>query len=167
MLSRNLCKLFSNNTVRYFSEGQARRTVVLLPGDGVGPEITESVINIFDHLKVPIDWERHQIHSQSVTKSGDLISEDTINAIRHHGFGLKGPFATPIGRGHRSLNVTLRKRLQLYANVRPCKTIIGVKGLPHDNINVVTIRENTEGEYSGLEHEVVPGVVENLKIISK
>ena len=102
-----------------------------------------------------------------MTKSGDLISDDTIEAIKLHGYGLKGPFATPIGKGHRSLNVTLRKRLQLYANVRPCKTIKGVKGLPHDNLDVVTIRENTEGEYSGLEHEVVPGVVENLKIISK
>lgn len=169
MLTKSLFKLTFPTILRNFSASttQGRKTAVLLPGDGIGPEITESVCNIFDHLKIPIDWERHQIHTQAVTKTGDLISEETINAIRHHGFGLKGPFATPIGKGHRSLNVTLRKRLQLYANVRPCKTIKGVKGLPHDNLNVVTIRENTEGEYSGLEHEVVPGVVENLKIISK
>ena len=79
---------------------------------------------------------------------------------------MKGPFATPIGKGHRSLNVTLRKKLQLYANVRPCMSIPGIPKLLYDNIDLVTIRENTEGEYSGLEHYVVPGIVENLKIIT-
>lgn len=86
--------------------------------------------------------------------------------MREYGYGLKGPFETPIGKGFRSLNVTLRKRLQLYANVRPCKSIMGVK-TPYEGVDLVTIRENTEGEYSGLEHEVSPGIVENLKIISK
>ena len=170
MLFRGISKLAAQNipiSARYFSEAPKSKTVVLLPGDGIGPEITESVIKIFDHMSIPINWEKHQVHSQAVTKTGDLISDETIEAIKTHGYGLKGPFATPIGKGHRSLNVTLRKRLNLYANVRPCKTIRGVKGLPHDNLDVVTIRENTEGEYSGLEHEVVPGVVENLKIISK
>lgn len=80
-----------------------------------------------------------------------------------HGIGLKGPMATPIGKGHRSLNLTLRKELQLYANVRPCFSIPGYK-TRYDDVNLVTIRENTEGEYSGLEHEVVPGVVESLKV---
>ena len=79
---------------------------------------------------------------------------------------MKGPFATPIGKGYRSLNVTLRKKLNLYANVRPCKSLKGVK-TNYNNVDVVTIRENTEGEYSGLEHEIVKGVVENLKIISE
>lgn len=145
----------------------ARQKVVLLPGDGIGPEITESVMKIYDTLKIPIEWEHHVIHTKAVTASGDLISEETMSAIRHHKFALKGPFATPIGKGHRSLNVTLRKKLKLFANVRPCKTIEGVQGLPHSGIDLVTMRENTEGEYSGLEHEVVPGVVENLKIISR
>lgn len=80
---------------------------------------------------------------------------------------MKGPFTTPIGKGHRSLNVTLRKKLQLFANVRPCQTIAELPRVPYKNIDIVTIRENTEGEYSGLEHEVVPGIVENLKIITK
>jgi len=84
-------------------------------------------------------------------------------AAQKHRIGLKGPMATPIGKGHRSLNLTLRKELQLYANVRPCFSIPGYK-TRYDNVNLITIRENTEGEYSGLEHEVVPGVVESLKV---
>ena len=87
----------------------------------------------------------------------------TRHIVQEHGIGLKGPMATPIGKGHRSLNLTLRKELQLYANVRPCFSIPGYK-TRYDNVNLVTIRENTEGEYSGLEHEVVPGVVESLKV---
>ena len=86
-----------------------------------------------------------------------------VDALQKHRIGLKGPMATPIGKGHRSLNLTLRKELQLYANVRPCFSIPGYK-TRYDNVNLVTIRENTEGEYSGLEHEVVPGVVESLKV---
>lgn len=88
-----------------------------------------------------------------------------MDALVNYKWGIKGPFETPIGKGFRSLNVTLRKRLNLYANVRPCRTIQGVD-TPYSQVDLVTIRENTEGEYSGLEHEVVPGVVENLKIIS-
>jgi len=101
-----------------------------------------------------------------VTAKGDLITEESMNRIRELKWSLKGPFATPIGKGHRSINVTLRKRLNLYANVRPCRTFEGIK-TPYKNVDLVTIRENTEGEYSGLEHEVQPGIVENLKIISR
>lgn len=92
-------------------------------------------------------------------------SEVMHHSLQKHRIGLKGPMATPIGKGHRSLNLTLRKELQLYANVRPCFSIPGYK-TRYDNVNLVTIRENTEGEYSGLEHEVVPGVVESLKVCS-
>lgn len=155
------------NTVRRAFVETTKKRVVLMPGDGIGPEITAAVIQIFDHLSVPIEWEHHKIHSQSVTEHGDLISQDTIEAIQHYGYGLKGPFTTPIGKGHRSLNVTLRKRLKLYANVRPCKSIKGVKNSLYEGVDLVTIRENTEGEYSGLEHVVVPGIVENLKIITQ
>lgn len=152
--------------VKRFSSIQKQK-VVLLPGDGIGPEITDATLKIFDHLQIPIEWEYHKIHSKSVTAHGDLISQETIEAIQKYGYGLKGPFTTPIGKGHRSLNVTLRKRLKLYANVRPCLSIKGVKNSLYDNVNLVTIRENTEGEYSGLEHVVVPGIVENLKIITQ
>ncbi len=158
MLIKTLQKLFTKKPIQ---------KVVLMPGDGIGPEITEGVKTIFTALKIPIEWEQHKIHSKSVTKDGDLISAETMSAIEKYGYGLKGPFMTPIGKGHRSLNVTLRKKLKLYANVRPCISIPGIKGLLYNNVDLVTIRENTEGEYSGLEHEVIPGVVENLKIITK
>lgn len=154
-----------SKVVRRFSQ-TPKQKVVLMPGDGIGPEITESVLEVFSSLKIPIEWEYHQIHSHSVTADGDLISSETIKAIQTYGFGLKGPFTTPIGKGHRSLNVTLRKKLQLYANVRPCVSIPGIKGLLYNDIDLVTIRENTQGEYSGLEHYVSPGIVENLKIIT-
>eukprot|EP01017_Pseudomicrothorax_dubius_P031993 TRINITY_DN4143_c0_g3_i1.p1 TRINITY_DN4143_c0_g3~~TRINITY_DN4143_c0_g3_i1.p1 ORF type:complete len:377 (+),score=111.09 TRINITY_DN4143_c0_g3_i1:67-1197(+) len=149
------------------STGALKTTrVTLFPGDGIGPEITQAVLDIFSALKVPIEWEFHKIHSKGVTAEGDLISQDSIDSVLTNKVALKGPFETPIGKGHRSLNVTLRKKLHLYANVRPAKSIKGTK-TPYTDVDVVTIRENTEGEYSGLEHEVVPGVVENLKIISK
>ena len=143
-----------------------RQKVVLFPGNGIGPEISRSVEDIFSALQVPIDFEHHEIHSKGQTEQGDLISNESIQAVRKYKYGLKGPFETPIGKGFRSLNVTLRKRLNLFANVRPCQSIEGVD-TPDQNVDLVTIRENTEGEYSGLEHEVVPGVMENLKIISR
>jgi isocitrate dehydrogenase (NAD+) len=143
-----------------------KQKVVLFPGNGIGPEISRSVEDIFAALKIPIEFEHHAIHTKGQTEQGDLISNDSIAAVQRYKYGLKGPFETPIGKGFRSLNVTLRKRLQLFANVRPCRSIEGVN-TPYKNVDLVTIRENTEGEYSGLEHEVVPGVVENLKIISR
>lgn len=143
-----------------------KQKVVLFPGNGIGPEISDSVKNIFGSLKIPIEFEEHQIHTKGQTADGDLISAESIAAVQKYGYGLKGPFETPIGKGFRSLNVTLRKKLKLYANVRPCRSITGVK-TPYDGVDLVTIRENTEGEYSGLEHEVAPGIVENLKIISQ
>ena len=97
---------------------------------------------------------------------GDLVSSVAIDSIKRNKVALKGPFMTPIGGGFRSLNVTLRKKLQLYANVRPCKTVEGLENI-YEGVDCVTIRENTEGEYSGLEHRVVPGVAESIKIISK
>jgi isocitrate dehydrogenase (NAD+) len=143
-----------------------KHKVVLFPGNGIGPEISYAVENIFNALNVPVEFEQHMIHNKGVTEFGDLIDNSSLEAVKKYKYGLKGPFETPIGKGFRSINVTLRKRLNLFANVRPCKSIEGVK-TPYEGVDLVTIRENTEGEYSGLEHEVVPGVVENLKIISK
>ncbi len=116
--------------------------------------------------KVPVEWEHHTISTHAVTPKGDLISEEALDSVIRNKVGLKGPFATPIGKGHRSLNLTLRKALNLYANVRPCKSIPGFK-TKYDDVDIVTIRENTAGEYTGIEHEVVPGVIENLKVITK
>jgi len=140
--------------------------VTLFPGHGIGPEISKAVISVFRQAQVPIEWEEYEVHMQPIDDSGKLISEEALNSVRRNKIGLKGPMMTPIGKGYRSINVTLRKDLNLYANVRPCKTIKGVK-CRYTNVDLVTIRENTEGEYSGLEHEVAPGVMENLKIISK
>jgi isocitrate dehydrogenase (NAD+) len=97
--------------------------VVLFPGNGIGPEISQAVVDIFNHLKVPIVFEYHDIYTSGQTAEGDLISYESLEALRKYKVGLKGPFETPIGKGFRSLNVTLRKKLQLYANVRPCRSI--------------------------------------------
>jgi len=149
-----------------FASSSELKKVTIFPGDGIGPEISQAVVEIFSQLKVPIEWEFHKIHNKAVSKEGDLISQESIDSMVINKFALKGPFETPIGKGHRSLNVTLRKKLNLYANVRPCKSLKGIKSF-YSDVDLVTIRENTEGEYSGIEHEVVPGVVENFKIISQ
>ena len=128
-------------------------TATLFPGDGIGPEISAAVQKIFEAAKVPVEWEEHIISGHVVNKAGDLISEEALESVRRNGVGLKGPFGTPIGKGHRSLNLTLRKALNLYANVRPCVSIKGYE-TKYKDVDIVTIRENTEGEYSGLEHEV-------------
>jgi isocitrate dehydrogenase (NAD+) len=140
--------------------------VTLLKGDGIGPEISHSVKTIFEAAEAPIVWEEHEVYSKAMTAEGDLLSPATIDSIRKNKVALKGPFMTPIGKGFRSLNVTLRKKLQLYANVRPCRTIKGLDNI-YEKVDVVTIRENTEGEYMGLEHRVIPGVSESIKIISR
>lgn len=139
--------------------------VTLLKGDGIGPEISNSVMRIFEAAGAPISWEEHEVYNKAMNLDGDLLSDKTIDSIRKNKVALKGPFMTPIGKGFRSLNVTLRKKLQLYANVRPCRTLKGVD--TYENVDVVTIRENTEGEYMGLEHRVIPGVSESIKIISR
>lgn len=141
-------------------------TVTLFPGDGIGPEISDCVKRIFSAADVPVKWETHIIDVHGAKPGEDLVGKEALDSVRRNGFGLKGPMATPIGKGHRSLNLTLRKELELYANIRPCVSMPGVDTLYQD-VNVVTVRENTEGEYSGLEHVVYPGVVESLKVITR
>lgn len=141
------------------------RTVTLLPGDGIGPEVADSVVTIFDAAGAPINWDHVVVQRSYPDENGNIINPEALDKIRTHKVGLKGPTTTPIGGGHVSINVSLRKELDLFANVRPCKSIPNISKL-YPNVNVVTIRENTEGEYSGKEHQVVPGVIENLKIIS-
>jgi len=133
---------------------------------GIGPEIAEAVKAIFAAAGVPVTWDEQTIGTAVDPATNSLVSRANLDSVLTHRIGLKGPMATPIGKGHRSLNLTLRKELQLYANVRPCFSIPGYK-TRYDGVNLVTIRENTEGEYSGLEHEVVPGVVESLKVITR
>ncbi|KAK4740528.1 hypothetical protein SAY87_032375 [Trapa incisa] len=141
-------------------------TATLFPGDGIGPEIAESVKQVFQAADVPIEWEEHYVGTEIDPRTQSFLTWESLESVRRNRVGLKGPMATPIGKGHRSLNLTLRKELNLYANVRPCYSLPGYK-TRYDNVNLVTIRENTEGEYSGLEHQVVRGVVESLKIITR
>jgi isocitrate dehydrogenase (NAD+) len=142
------------------------RTVALIPGDGIGPEISDAVKKVLAAAGVPIQWEEYPISTKNVVPGQDLIPSNVLDSIRRLGYGIKGPLETPIGKGHKSLNLTLRQALGLYANVRPCRTIPGIQ-TKFPAVDVVIIRENTEGEYVGLEHEVVPGVVESLKVITR
>jgi isocitrate dehydrogenase (NAD+) len=121
---------------------------------------------IFEEAKAPITWDIQHVGKEVDPRTNSYVTRENLDSVLRNRIGLKGPMTTPIGKGFRSLNLTLRKELLLYANVRPCLSIPGYK-TRYDGINLVTIRENTEGEYSGLEHEVVSGVVESLKVITR
>ncbi len=141
-------------------------TITLIPGDGIGPEVTEAVISIIEASGVPVTWERHDAGVNALEKHGTPLPGVLIESIRRNAVALKGPVTTPVGEGFTSVNVGLRKALDLYANLRP------IANLPHvrsrfEHVDLVIVRENTEDLYAGLEHEVVPGVVESLKIITE
>ncbi|AMD22008.1 HGL332Cp [Eremothecium sinecaudum] len=140
-------------------------TVSLIEGDGVGPEISKSVKDIFAAAKVPVEWEFCDV-TPIFINGLTTIPDPAVKSINKNLVALKGPLATPIGKGHRSLNLTLRKTFGLFANVRPAKSIEGYK-TTYENVDLVLIRENTEGEYSGIEHVVTPGVVQSIKLITK
>jgi len=142
------------------------RTVTLIPGDGIGPEISAAVQKIFATANVPIQWESVDVTSVRGPDGLFHIPQKAIDSVNKNKIGLKGPLATPIGKGHKSLNLALRKEFNLYANVRPCKSVEGFE-TPYKNVDLVTIRENTEGEYSGIEHVVVNGVVQSIKLITE
>jgi isocitrate dehydrogenase (NAD+) len=144
-----------------------RHKVTLLPGEGIGPEVSRATQRILEAAGVQIDWE--EIDARAAAGSpdaGGVVNEKAIESVRRNGVGLKGPMATAVAGGARSVNVALRKTLDLYANLRPVKNLPGLKSR-FENVNLVIVRENTEDLYSGLEHEVVPGVVESLKIITE
>lgn len=143
-----------------------RHKIVLLPGDGIGPEVTASVVAILEAAGVDIEWEKHWVGAEAVSRTGNPLPPDVLEAILRTKVALKGPVTTPVGTGFPSVNVQLRKILDLYANLRPVKSLPNVKSR-FENIDLVVVRENTEDLYSGLEHEVVPGVVESLKIITE
>ncbi|CAH8657711.1 unnamed protein product [Dicrocoelium dendriticum] len=119
-----------------------------------------------DVLRVPVNWESVDVTPEPTSDGRFRMPQSSLDVIRKHGIGLKGPLTTPIGKGHQSLNLALRKEFNLYANVRPCKSIEGCK-TPYTNVDLVTIRENTEGEYSGIEHTIVDGVVQSIKLITE
>jgi isocitrate dehydrogenase (NAD+) len=140
--------------------------VTLLPGDGIGPEVTEAVLRVIQASKVSIEWERFVVGGHAQDFTGSALPDAVIESVRRNAVALKGPVATPIGGGFESVNVRLRKKLDLYANLRPVRNLPGVPSRFGD-VDLIIVRENTEGLYSGLEHEVVPGVVESLKIITE
>ncbi|GMV96096.1 MAG: isocitrate/isopropylmalate dehydrogenase family protein [Phycisphaerae bacterium] len=141
-------------------------TVCLLPGDGIGPEVTSAARQVIEASGVDIEWVHLPIGSTALEFCGSVLPERTLAAISGHGIALKGPVTTPIGGGHTSVNVALRKKLNLYAAVRPVRTLPGVK-TRFDNVEMVIIRENTEGLYSGIENEIIPGVIQSLKIATE
>ncbi|PSN51382.1 putative isocitrate dehydrogenase [NAD] subunit alpha [Blattella germanica] len=149
---------------RYYSSEV--RKVTIIPGDGIGPEISAAVQKIFAAAKVPIEWESVDVTPVRGPDGKFGIPQAAIDSVNKNKVGLKGPLMTPVGKGHRSLNLALRKEFNLYANVRPCRSLEGYETL-YDNVDVVTIRENTEGEYSGIEHEIVDGVVQSIKLITE
>src|SRR5579863_10423935 len=140
--------------------------VTLIPGDGIGPEVAQATVRILEATRVKFEWETFAVGAQAYADSGEYIPKELIESIERTRVGLKGPVTTPVGGGFPSINVALRKKFELYANFRP------IRNLPHiptryPDVDLIIVRENTESLYSGLEHEVVPGVVESLKIITE
>lgn len=140
-------------------------TITLIPGDGIGPEVTDAVVRILKAAGLSIAWDRQETGVAAIARHGTPLPTELLDSVRRNRVALKGPVTTPIGEGYTSVNVGLRKALDLFANVRPVLNLPGVPSRFQD-VDLVIVRENTEDLYSGLEHEVVPGVVEGLKIIT-
>src|SRR5215218_1206748 len=143
----------------------AQHRITLLPGDGIGPEVTASVVSIIECAGVDVEWEKYLVGPGAQARHGDRRPPEVLESILRNKVALKGPVTTPIGTGFASINVRLRKALDLYASVRPVRSFPGVPSR-YDDVDLVIIRENTEGLYSGIENEVVPGVVETLKVFT-
>ena len=148
------------------SKIKEKTKAVLIPGDGIGPEITEGVLAVLDAAGANIDWVRCDAGLAALEKGSDVLPEETVEAIEHHRIALKGPCTTPVGEGFASVNVQLRKKFELYAAVRPVRSLPGVN-TRYEDVDLIIIRENTEGLYSGVENEVVPGVVMSMKVATE
>ena len=140
--------------------------ITLIPGDGIGPEVTDAVLFVLSQTTVQIEWHLKNAGVKVFEQEGTPLPDTVLDSVRQNGVALKGPIGTPIGTGFRSVNVEIRRALDLYANLRPVLSLPGLKNRFGD-VDLIVIRENTEDLYSGLEHEVVPGVVESLKVITK
>ncbi len=143
-----------------------QKTIVLIRGDGIGPEVSDAVVSILEKSGAPLAYEEAVVGREAEKREGEPLPARVLEAIRRHRVALKGPVGTPIGKGFASVNVRLRQELELYANLRPVKNLPSIASR-FENVDLVVIRENTEDLYSGLEHTVVPGVVESLKIITE
>lgn len=142
------------------------KTITLIPGDGIGPEIAKSVQEIIKAAGVQIDWDIQNAGADVAEVEGSPLPQRVIDSIRKNKVALKAPVTTPIGKGFRSVNVALRKELDLYANIRPCKNIKGIK-TPFDNVDLVVVRENTEDLYAGIERQIDADSAESIKIITR
>src|SRR5438874_4548965 len=140
--------------------------IVLIEGDGIGPEVTGAATRVIAAAGVKVDWVKAPAGIPAAEQFGEPLPEETLEMIRRYRVALKGPCTTPVGKGYRSINVRLRQGLDLYASVRPVRTMPGVV-TPYEKVDLVVVRENTEGLYAGLEHEVVPGVVESVRLITR
>lgn len=143
-----------------------KHNITLIPGDGIGPEIVAATVRIIESAGVKVEWETHILGAQAFEREGTALPNTAIESIRRNKVALKGPLTTPIGKGFTSVNVGLRKALDLYANIRPVRALPNVP-CRYPELDLVIVRENTEDLYAGLEHIVVPGVVESLKIITE
>src|SRR6266508_5399486 len=141
-------------------------TITLIPGDGIGPEVASKVVRIIEASGVAITWETHYAGAQALEKFGATLPTELLESIKRNKVSLKGPITTPVGKGFTSVNVGLRKTLDLYANLRPVRALPNVP-CRYPELDLVIVRENTESLYAGIEHVVVPGVVESLKIITE
>ncbi len=144
----------------------ANRTVTVINGDGIGPEVMAATIRVLEALKLPLDFEYKDAGAEVVAKFGTNLPDETVEAVLRSGVALKGPTGTVVGGGLASANVGLRKRLDLYSSLRPVKSVTNVK-TRYEDVDLIVVRENTESLYAGLEHIIVPGVVESLKIITE
>ena len=142
------------------------RGVTLIPGDGIGPEVAEAARKVVDASGANIEWHVAEAGAAQMEICGTPLPQATIDSVRADGLALKGPITTPVGSGFRSVNVALRKEFDLYANVRPARTFKGVKGR-YDNVDIVTVRENTEDLYAGIEHMVGADAAESIKLITR
>ncbi len=142
------------------------RKITLIPGDGIGPEVTSAAVSIIRATGVDVKWESYAAGAEALARFGDTLPPSVMDSIKENKIAFKGPLTTPIGEGFASTNVRLRKELDLFANLRPIKSLPNVK-TRYEDVDLIVVRENTEDLYSGLEHEVVPGVVESLKIITE
>ena len=145
----------------------AKHTIVCIPGDGIGPEVMKSTRRVLEAAGLSAEWLEFPAGATALDQGYDnVLPEATVEAIRQHKLAIKGPVTTPVGKGFKSVNVQLRQKLNLYAAVRPVRSMPGVK-TRYENVDMVIVRENTEGLYSGIENEIVPGVVTSLKVASE
>ena len=140
--------------------------ITLIPGDGIGPEVASNVVRIIEASGVEIQWETHYAGAQALEKFGETLPKELLDSIIRNKVALKGPITTPVGEGFRSVNVTLRQALGLYANLRPARSIKGIE-TRYEDVDLVIVRENTEDLYAGIEHRVGPDAAESIKIITR